>query len=250
MAERNEYWFVADVHLAQPATDEPERERRFAAFLRTVPTERVRALYLLGDIWDFWYEYRDVISRSGGRVLAELIRLMNEGVEVWFCTGNHDVWTYSYFESLGMHRFYQPYYVQIAGKDFCLGHGDMLGGAPLGYRLMIWAYNNRVLQRLYSSLHPWIAYRLARKWSLHSRKKHSDHCFRGEQEPLWKFAVEEASRRHVDFFVFGHYHQAVDATLPGGAKFYVLKDWIKGGMHWAVFNGSSFELRSQASPAE
>ena len=250
MEERSEYWFVADVHLAQPATDELEREVRFATFLKSIPTDRVKALYMLGDIWDFWYEYRDVISRSGGRVLAALQQLMDQGVEVWFCTGNHDVWTYSYFESLGMHRFYEPYAVTLAGKEFCLGHGDMLGGAPWDYRLMMWAYNNRVLQWLFSSLHPWIAYRLARKWSLHSRKKHHSHHFRGEVEPLWKFAVEESERRHVDYFVFGHYHEAVDLTLPTGAKFHIVKDWISGGVHYAVFNGSSFELRSQASPAE
>ena len=250
MEERSEYWFVADVHLAQPATDELEREVRFATFLKSIPTDRVRALYLLGDIWDFWYEYRDVISRPGGRVLAALQHLMDEGVEVWFCTGNHDVWTYSYFESLGMHRFYQPYFVQLAGKDFCLGHGDMLGGATWDYRLMMWAYNNRFLQWCFSALHPWVAYRLARKWSLHSRKRHSAHHFRGEVEPLWKFAVEESSKRNVDYFVFGHYHEAVDITLPTGSKFYIVKDWISGGMHYAVFNGSSFELRSLETPAE
>ncbi len=191
-----------------------------------------------------------MISRPGGRVLAALQHLMDQGVEVWFCTGNHDVWTYSYFESLGMHRFYQPYHVELAGKHFCLGHGDMLGGATWDYRLMMWAYNNRVLQWCFSALHPWIAYRLARGWSLYSRKRHHSHHFRGEVEPLWKFAVEESTRQHVDYFVFGHYHEAVDITLPTGSKFYIVKDWISGGMHYAVFNGSSFELRSLETPSE
>ena len=222
---------------------------RFATFLKQFTVERVRALYLLGDIWDFWYEYRDVVPRYGGRVLAALQQLMDAGVEVWFCTGNHDIWTYSYFESLGMRRFSQPYYVTLGGKDFCLGHGDLLGGAPRGYRLMMRIFNNRVLQKCFSTLHPWIAYRLARNWSKSSRKRHAAHQFKGEAEPLWKFAVAESAKRHVDYFVFGHYHEAVDMTLPSGAKFYILKDWTSGGVHYAVFNGSSFEPRSQETPA-
>lgn len=247
---RNLTYFASDVHLGLQVADPAGREARFVSFLRSIPAAETEALYLLGDIWDFWYEYRDVISRPGGRVLAALQHLMDQGVEVWFCTGNHDVWTYSYFESLGMHRFYQPYHVELAGKHFCLGHGDMLGGATWDYRLMMWAYNNRVLQWCFSALHPWIAYRLARGWSLYSRKRHHSHHFRGEVEPLWKFAVEESTRQHVDYFVFGHYHEAVDITLPTGSKFYIVKDWISGGMHYAVFNGSSFELRSLETPSE
>ena len=137
MAERKLIYFVADVHLGLKLKDPEEREKRFIAFLKGLPAESMRALYLLGDIWDFWYEYRDVVPRFGARVVAEYIRLMDAGVEVWFCPGNHDIWTYSYFEELGMKRFDQPYYVTIDGKDFCLGHGDLLGGAPRGYAFML-----------------------------------------------------------------------------------------------------------------
>ena len=129
MAERKLVYFVSDVHLGLRTVDPAEREARFIAFLKGLPAQEMRALYLLGDIWDFWYEYRDVIPREGARVVAALIGLMDAGVEVWFCPGNHDIWTYSYFEQLGMHRFEQPYYVTLDGKDFCLGHGDLLGGA-------------------------------------------------------------------------------------------------------------------------
>ena len=249
MAERSDIWFVSDVHLGLRTADPGEREARFIAFLKGIPTESAKALFLLGDIWDFWYEYRDVVPRIGGRTVAALIGLMDAGVEVWFCPGNHDIWTYSYFESLGMRRFDQPFHITLDGKDFCLGHGDLLGGAPRGYSLMLRIFRCRFAQRLFSTLHPWLAYRFGLGWSNSSRRKHTPYHFRGADEPLYRFALEESRRRHVDYFVFGHFHDAVDLTLPTGAKLYVLKDWMDGGMPCGVFNGTSFELRSPASPA-
>ena len=250
MAERNLIYFVADVHLGLRLRDPEEREARFITFLKGLPVQSMRALYLLGDIWDFWYEYRDVVPRSSARVVAQFIRLMDEGVEIWFCPGNHDIWTYSYFEELGMHRFEQPFHVRLDGKDFCLGHGDLLGGAPFGYTLMLKTFRCRPIQRIFSTLHPWLAFRFGLGWSNSSRRQHTGYRFPGEKAPLYRFALEESEKQHVDYFVFGHYHNHADMTLPSGARFCILKDWLDGGMPCAVFNGVSFELHSPASPAE
>ena len=250
MAERKLVCFVSDVNLGLRLKDPAEREARFIAFLKGLPAESMQALYLLGDIWDFWYEYRDVVPRSGTRVVAALLSLMDAGVEVWFCPGNHDIWTYSYFESLGMHRFDQPFRVTLGGKRFCLGHGDLLGGAPFGYTLMLKIFRCRFAQRLFSTLHPWLAFRFGLGWSNSNRRRHAPYTFRNEQEPLYRFAVAESEREPVDYFVFGHFHDQVDLTLPTGARLIVLKDWLDGGTPCGLFNGSAFELRSPASPAE
>ena len=250
MAERKLIYFVADVHLGLKLKDPEEREKRFIAFLKGLPAESMRALYLLGDIWDFWYEYRDVVPRFGARVVAEYIRLMDAGVEVWFCPGNHDIWTFSLFKELGFHYFEQPLFVRLGDKDFCLGHGDLLGGATRGYAFLLKIFHCRFLQRLFAAIHPTLAFRWARAWSKSSRDKHPNHRFRGTEEFLYQFAAQTEQERHVDYFVFGHYHDSVDMTLPGGAKLFVLDNWEEGGMPCAVFNGSSFELRSPASPAE
>ena len=250
MAEQKLVYFVSDVHLGRPDVDPAEREARFVAFLKGLSAESVRALYLLGDIWDFWYEYRDVVPRTGARVIAELIRLMDDGVEVWFCSGNHDIWTYSFFDELGIHRFEQPYYVTLGGKVFCLGHGDLLGGAKRSYERTIKFYRNPVTQFLFSMLHPWLAFRIAFGSANRKRRRRPPFKFKGTEEPIYKFAKAASEERHVDFFVFGHFHTEVDETLPSGAKLYVLKDWMDGGMPCGVFNGSSFELRSPAAPAE
>ena len=243
MSERKDIYFVSDVHLGLKTKDPGEREDRFVSFLKKIPRDTTRALYLLGDIWDFWYEYRDVIPRLGIRVVAQFIDLMDSGVELYYCSGNHDIWTYSFFESIGIRKIEQPYCTEVGGQVLCLGHGDLLGGAKWSYRFMLGIFRNRFLQRCFSTLHPWLAYRFGLGWSDSNRRTHKPYHFRNEEEPLWKFAVSESEKRHVDCFIFGHFHDRVDLTLPTGSRFIVLKDWMDGGEPHLVFNGSSFELR-------
>ena len=235
--KRNLTYFVSDVHLGLQAFDPADREARFVSFLRGLPQE-TDALYMLGDIWDFWYEYRDVVPKGYVSVLSALQDLMDRGVKVYFFNGNHDIWTYSYFEKLGMKKLTQPCVVDIAGKKFCLGHGDGLGPTPFGYRVIKYIFNNRVVQRLFSTLHPWIAYRIGNIWSKHSRLSHNEHYeFKGEQEPLYQFAREYSQEHEVDYFIFGHFHAAVDQSLPSGARLLLLKDWISSSPY-ICFDGT------------
>ena len=226
-------YFVADVHLGLTVADEKDRELRFVRFLRALPPD-TENLFLLGDIWDFWYEYRDVVPKGYVRVFAALTELMDRGVQVWFFPGNHDVWTYHYFEELGMKKLTQPYLTRIAGKTLCLGHGDGLGPVPPGYRILYWIFHNRVLQFLFSMLHPYLAFSLGNGWSRSKRKRRrrvTPYAFRGEDEPIYQFAVRFADRQKalgepVDYFVFGHFHADVRMTLPVGGELVILKDWI------------------------
>jgi UDP-2,3-diacylglucosamine hydrolase len=240
MAGRRTY-FVSDVHLGLQVADPQERERRFADFLNGLPDE-TDALYLLGDIWDFWYEYRDVVPKGYVRVFAAIQDLIERGVDVYFFSGNHDIWTYSYFEELGMKRLQQPALVEISGKKFCLGHGDGLGPVPAGYMFIQRMFHCRPLQVLFSMLHPWIAFRLGNTWSRHSRLSHDEvYIFKGEDEPLYKFVAEYERNHEVDYFVFGHYHASVDMTLPRGARLLILKDWLSGSPY-LMFDGESFSF--------
>lgn len=236
--EKGIAFFVSDVHLGLDVADPEGRERRFVEFLRAIP-DTASSLYLLGDIWDFWYEYRDVVPKGYVRVFAALQDLMERGVDVYFFQGNHDVWTYRYFEELGMKRLVQPAVVEIAGRRFCLGHGDGLGPVPAGYRILRGIFHSRVLQFLFSLLHPWIAFRLGNGWSRHNRlARREEYVFRGKDEPLYRFAEGVSEKEHIDFFIFGHYHAAVRMLLPSGAEFHVLKDWIDGSPY-LYFDGIS-----------
>ena len=236
-------YFVSDVHLGLQVADPAGREDRFVDFLRGLP-EDTGALYLLGDIWDFWYEYRDVVPKGYVRVFAALQDLMDRGVKVYFFQGNHDVWTYSYFEELGMIRLTQPAVVEIAGKKFCLGHGDGLGPVPRGYRFLRSLFHNRIVQAMFSMLHPWLAFRFGNGWSKENRlARKEEYVFKGEDEPLYKFAADFAKTHEVDHFIFGHYHVAVSMTLPSGASFNILKDWIDASPY-ICFDGENLTSES------
>ena len=225
-------YFVSDVHLGLQVAGPEDREARFVRFLRSIPAEETEALYLLGDIWDFWYEYRDVVPKGYVRVLGALQDLVDAGVKVFFFQGNHDIWTFRYFEEMGMHPLTQPFVMEFGGHRFCLGHGDGLGPGNRGYKAMRRCFHNRFIQRCFSMLHPWIAFRLGNGWSRRSRLgKRIGYTFRGAEEPLVQFCesfAEERSREHlpaVDTFIFGHYHCRVDMPVAGG-RLLVLQDWI------------------------
>lgn len=227
MTARTLVYFVSDVHLGLDVIDPADREARFVRFLKSIPKDRTRTLYLLGDIWDFWYEYHDVVPKGYVRVFAALLDLMDSGVEVCFFQGNHDIWCFHYFEELGMKILQQPYVAEIGGKVFCLGHGDGLGPGHWLYKLMRRGFRNKFFQSLFSLLHPYIAFRFGKGWSKKSRvAKSLEYSFRGADEPLYKFASEFSSRRHVDYFIFGHFHVSEDLVLPTGARLFILKDWV------------------------
>ena len=235
-------YFVSDVHLGLQVGDPQARESAFVDFLRQIDPRETQALYLLGDIWDFWYEYRDVVPRGYVRVLGTLTSLMEAGVKVYFFIGNHDIWAYSYFEELGMCRLEQPCEMRIGNKVFCLGHGDGLGPGDYGYKFMRWVFHNRFFQRLFSSLHPWLAFRLGEGWSRRSRLgKQISYAFKGADEPLYKFCRDY--RTPVDFFVFGHYHSRGRWPV-GQAQLCLLGDWITAP-NWLVFDAVDGTLCSR-----
>ena len=234
-------YFVSDVHLGLQVGDSARREAAFVRFLRGIDPQQTEALYLLGDIWDFWYEYRDVVPKGYVRVLGALTDLLDAGVQVYFFQGNHDIWTYRYFEELGLQCKVQPLVTTIGDKKFCLGHGDGLGPGQHGYKLMRWAFHNRFLQRCFSTLHPWLAFRLGQGWSRRSRLgKNIGYDFKGADEPLYRFC--EAFPEPVDYFIFGHYHARADLPV-GTARLVLLTDWITAP-NWLVFDSAEGTLQN------
>ena len=228
MGERSLVYFVSDVHLGLDVADPSGREERFVRFLESIPNDRAKALYMLGDIWDFWYEYRDHVPKGYVKVFSALMGLMDAGVEVFFFQGNHDIWCYHYFSDMGIKILQQPYLMEFGGKVFCLGHGDGLGPGNLSYKLMRWLFRNRFCQKMFSSLiHPTLAFRIGTGWSKGSRlARNEEYHFKGEEEPLYKFALKYSRNTKVDYFIFGHFHTRVDMKLPTGARLLVLRDWV------------------------
>lgn len=234
-------YFVSDVHLGSPAGDPEARERAFVDFLRGIDPACTQALYLLGDIFDFWYEYRYVVPRGYARVLGALTALVDAGVKVYFFQGNHDLWTFSYFEELGMVKLQQPYTVQIGGKRFCLGHGDALGPGNRWYKFVKGVFSRHWAQVLFSTLHPWIAFKWATGWSRRSRnEKPIAYQFKGEEEPLYIFCQDFQQHTPVDYFIFGHYHCRLEMPV-GDARLVMLGDWMTAS-NWLVFDTAAGTL--------
>lgn len=227
MAEKNTY-FVSDVHLGLQAFNPSEREARFVAFLKKINDGRTDALYMLGDIWDFWYEWKYTVPKGYVKVLAALQDLIDAGVKVYFFQGNHDVWTYGYFESMGMVKLTQPAFVDIGGKTFCLGHGDALGRCSRNYSLMRRIFHSKVCQCLFSALlHPTIAMAIGNAWSRNNRlARREKYVWKGKSEPIVEYAERVLQQRHVDFFIFGHFHAEARETLSTGAQLVMLDSWI------------------------
>lgn len=221
-------YFLSDVHLGLDVCDPGAREDRLARFLESVPAEETEAVYLLGDVWDFWYEYRDVVPAGYARVFAALQSLISRGVEVHSFSGNHDIWCYRYFQSLGIKVHHGPELVSHSGKSFMLAHGDGLGPGMHVYKCMKAVFRSRITQWLFSTFVPVrLAFALGKGWSRHNRLARGErYVFKGESEPLYKWSA--AIDPQPDYFVFGHLHCKVDMKMPSGAGLFVLGDWLDG----------------------
>lgn len=244
-------YFASDTHLGLQVGDPVQRELNFVKFLRGIKPEETSALYLLGDIFDFWYEYRFVVPKGGARVLGALTRLVDDGVKVYFFPGNHDLWTFSYFEELGMVRLEQPHVMDIGNKRFCLGHGDGLGPGNYWYKFLKYVFSRHWARVLFSALHPWIAFKWATGWSHRSRsEKPISYVFKGVDEPLYKFCAKFQSHTPVDYFVFAHYHSRVSMPVQPSsgsaspAQLHILGDWMTAP-NWLVYDSETGTLESR-----
>lgn len=241
-------YFIADMHLGLPLYDPAGRERKVVKWLDFIKNSAA-AVYILGDAFDFWWEYKYVVPRGHVRFLAKLAELTDSGVPVHFFPGNHDLWVRSYLrEECGvtLHSAAPEEVATIGGKTFFLAHGDRLGGsASVSLALLRQFFSSRLLQRLFSMLHPRWAFAFGYAWSRKSRlSKGIAAPFRGEEEVQYKFAVQAAQRQKIDYFIFGHRHTPIAMSLPGAsAQLVILSDWITGATY-ADFDGENLTLKT------
>ncbi len=240
-------YFIADVHLGLEIEGGDERELLFANFLYNLP-EECEALYFLGDLFDFWYEYKHVIPRKFTRTLGALAHLHDRGVKLYFLRGNHDLWCYNYLqEEIGVVVLEELVQVEIGERRFSLAHGDELTGER-GHLFLKRIFKNRFLQRLFSALHPYIAFSIATKWSKHNRLvKREQHSFEGEKSPLYSVAAKIEQESDVDYFIFGHMHTPGDTLTPKGAGFYILGEWVND-CQYLIYNSKEDQLTWHNGP--
>ena len=240
-------YFISDTHLGAAYLSNPrESERRVVRWLQSIKDSAER-IYLLGDIIDYWFEYRNVVPRGFVRFFGKLAELADAGITITWITGNHDIWIFDYLPSeLGIKVVTGTITEQIGNHRFLLDHGDKVGCQPRGFRLMSAVFHNRFCQRLYATLHPRLTMPFAYYWSKSNRLNRSAESIAQENERGLKILrdfSEQHSATHpdVDFYIFGHMHVVNDSLLSSGKRMVVLGEWINGNT-FARFDGDNLEL--------
>lgn len=240
-------YFLSDFHLGAPNhASSLEREKRITQFLESVRHDAA-AIFVVGDLFDFWYEYRTVVPKGYTRILGKLAEITDGGVPVYFFVGNHDMWMSGYFEEeLNIPVFHEPKEFEWNGKKFFIGHGDGLGPGDQGYKFIKKIFRSRFCQWLFGILPPAIGVGLANHFSRKSRAATGqiDERFLGEdKEWLISYCRELLQNTYYDYLIFGHRHLPIDFTLKGGSRYINLGDWIRY-CTYAVFDGQDLALRS------
>lgn len=243
-------YFLSDAHLGSWAIPHGrQQERRLVRFLDEIK-DRASAVYMLGDIFDFWFEYKYVVPKGYTRLLGKISELTDMGVEVHFFTGNHDIWLLDYFEKeCGMIIHREPITVELGDKLFMLGHGDGLGDPSKQFRFLRAFFHNRLCQRLFAMLHPRWAIPFGMNWAKHSRAKHEsaggEPPYLGEDKEYMVLYAKDYLREHpdVNFFVFGHRHIELDLMLTHSSRILILGDWINQ-FTYAVFDGHNMFMEN------
>ena len=224
-------YFASDQHLGAPTAEASlPRERKFVAWLDTIK-EDAGAVFLLGDLFDFWFEYKTVVPKGFVRVLGKLAELRDAGIAIYFFVGNHDLWMRDYFQKeLNIPVFHKPQEFDINGKLFLIGHGDGLGPNDHGYKRMKKVFTFPFFKWLFRWLHPDIGVRLGHYFSVKNKliSGDEDARFLGEEnEWLAQYCRRKLTEKHYDFFVFGHRHLPLEIELNNNSTYINLGDWIQ-----------------------
>ena len=231
MADNKKIYFLSDFHLGAPdAVSSLVREKKIIAFLDEIKNNASR-IFILGDLFDFWFEYKNVVPKGYVRILGKLAEITDSGVPIDFFVGNHDMWMKDYFQKeLNIKVHFEPVPFQLHEKKFLIGHGDGLGPGDHGYKFIKKLFRNPVAQTAFGILPPVIGIGLANYFSRKSRAKtgNSDEVFESaEKEWLVSYCKEVLKKEHYDYFVFGHRHLPLDIQLNENSKYINLGDWIK-----------------------
>jgi len=242
---KKKIFFISDAHLGMhPEDNSLGREKILVSWLEEIRSE-ASELYLLGDIFDFWHEYKHVVPKGFIRFLGRLADLADDGVKIYFFTGNHDIWAYNYLhKELGAEIHHKPVIREYDGKRFFLAHGDGLGPGDIPYKLLKSIFRNRILQFFFARLHPNFAMWLGKTWSRNSRYSKGIEAeeFAGEKKELQiLFAMNTLKKEYFDYFIFGHRHIPYDIRLGEKSRVINLGDWIYS-FTYAVFDGNDLRL--------
>lgn len=238
-------YFASDQHFGVPDLQQSRiREEKFIRWMDSIK-KNAQVLFLMGDLFDFWHEWKYVVPKGYIRVLGKIAELKDCGIDIYFFVGNHDLWMKNYFEvELGIPVFFEKKYYEINSKKLLLAHGDGLGPGDKGYKRMKKVFTNPFAQWAFRWLHPDIAMKIANYMSQKNKMISGveDQKFLGEdKEFLIQYSKEKLKTEQIDYFVFGHRHLPLIFELENNSKYINLGDWISY-FTYGVFDGQKFDL--------
>ena len=247
MSGKDKVYFISDAHLGSSVfNDSLEREKRLVRWLDFI-REDAKVLCLVGDIFDFWFEYKKAVPRGFTRFLGKLAELSDSGIEVHYFIGNHDIWIDDYLpKEIGLILHKAPWVKKMGEKTFYIAHGDGLGDSSLSFKLIRWIFHNRVCQVLFRAFHPDWGIKLAHIWAQHSRReerKYPAPFFGEEKENLFLYSQSYIQKHpEIDYFIFGHRHIELDISLNHKSRIMIIGDWLQL-FSYAVFDGKELTLK-------
>ncbi|MDR0613750.1 MAG: UDP-2,3-diacylglucosamine diphosphatase [Dysgonamonadaceae bacterium] len=249
---KDKTYFVSDMHFGSDVFgSSAAREKRFVRWLDSIQAE-VKTLYLLGDIFDFWFEYKTAVPRGFTRFLGKIAEMSDAGTEIHYFTGNHDIWVHDYLPmETGVILHKEPFVTRISGKTFYLAHGDGLGDESFPFKLIRRIFHNRLCRKLFSMIHPTVGIGLAHMWAKSSRMKelaHPSPYFGEHKEHLVLYAKSYIQvHPDIDYLIFGHRHILLDLMLSKKSRMMIIGDWLQY-FSYAVFDGKDLALEQFYPP--
>ena len=240
-------YFASDFHLGAPDYESSRiREDLIVSWLDEI-ADQAEEIFLVGDLFDFWFEYKKVVPKGFVRLQGKIAELTDRGIKVTVFTGNHDMWMFDYLpKELGVELYREPIRRDFAGKSFLIGHGDGLGPGDKSYKFLKKVFANPVSQWLFARLHPNFGMRIADYWSSKSREvnQRSDEQFMGEEnEWLAIYCKEYLKKEQIDYFIFGHRHLPLDIKIAENSRYINLGEWMNHNTY-AVFDGKDLNLKT------
>ncbi|UFH52256.1 UDP-2,3-diacylglucosamine diphosphatase [Spirosoma sp. KNUC1025] len=238
-------YFASDFHLGAPdIVQSRQREQQIVNWLEHIRTD-AEVIFLVGDIFDFWFEYKKTIPKGFVRLQGKLAELTDAGQRVILFTGNHDMWMANYFtDEMGIPVYRQPRTYMIGNKQFLIGHGDGLGPGDATYKKLKVVFEHKLARKLFRWLHPDIGISIASAWSKQSRLSHYDEMKSNGPESEWLFHYSRSieQEHHHDYYIFGHRHVPLDLEINPESRYVNIGEWISAKTY-GVFDGSTMKLQ-------
>lgn len=244
---KNKIYFASDFHLGAPNDEESfKREQLIVKWLDEIKID-AQEIYLVGDIFDFWFEYKSVVPKGFIRLQGKIAELTDSGITINVFTGNHDLWIFDYLpKELGVTVYKEPIVKEYNDKKFLIGHGDGLGPGDFWYKTVKKVFTNQFCQWAFARIHPNFGIGFAKAWSKKSRRNNIayDEVFHGEdKEQLIVYCNEYIQKDpSIDYFIFGHRHLPLDIKIGVKARYINLGEWIRHNSY-AIFDGEKMELK-------